>query len=95
VEAVVRSDLHLMALADRGEGLRAFEVDLTESVPAAAVAGPVLQIEPGAGYAWAPDGRTAAVADATGLSLLDTRTAALVPIVARPARDPQWVLAAR
>ena len=88
--ATVTDDQRLVALADRGDGMRAYEVDLTAPMLTPRAVGPLLQLPLGTGFAWAPDGRNVAVANADGLSLLDTATGARVPLVRRQARQPRW-----
>jgi hypothetical protein len=93
--ASVRPDLHLLALADRGDGLRGYDVDLEAPSLDVRSIGPALPTTPGGGYSWAPDGRTVAVADRDGVGLMDPFTGARLSLVGRAARLPQWVLPTR
>jgi hypothetical protein len=93
-DGFVRPDLRLLALRQEGASSRAVGVDLTATSVAADPIGPVLDLG-GADFAWAPDGRTAAVAGPGGLDVVDVTTGARVPLVTDPARRPQWVLTGR
>lgn len=90
--ALVRSDRQLLVLVERGAGSALAMVDLTAGTLRADVVGAPLDVPPDADLAWAPDGRTVAVAEADGLSLVDPATGARVPLVRGPAGRPAWVI---
>jgi hypothetical protein len=92
VHPFVRPDLRLLAMVANGNAYQPHIVDMTAPAVAAIPAGATVTLPAGAGFAWAPDGRTAAVASSGGLELLDPASGARAPMVADAARAPQWLL---
>ena len=88
----VRPDLRLLAMVAKGDGFQPHVVDMTAPAVAAVPAGTTVTLPAGAGFAWAPDGRTAAVASSGGLELLDPMSGARAPLVTDAVRAPQWLL---
>jgi len=93
--AFVRADRRMLVLAEDGAATRLHEVDLTASLPRAVAVGMPLPLAVDADVAFAPDGRTLAVAGAAGVLLVDPASGASVPLVDTPARRPTWVLSRR
>jgi len=90
--ALVRSDRRVLVLVERGDGSVLAMVDLAAATVRADVVGAPLEVPPDADLAWAPDGRTVAVAEADGLALVDPATGARVPLVRGPVGRPAWVI---
>ncbi len=90
--ALVRSDRQALVLVERGAGSVLAMVDLASDTVRADVVGAPIDVPPDADLAWAPDGRTVAVADADGLALVDPATGARVPLVRGAVRQPVWVI---
>lgn len=93
--AFVRADRRMLVLAEDGDATRLFQVDLAAPLPRAEPAGAPLPLAVDADIAFAPDGRTLAVAGPAGVLLVDPATGAGVPLVDTPARRPTWHLARR
>jgi len=91
----VRPDEVLLAVADSGDGPTVLALDLTAPAPDVHTAGPPLPLAASEDFAWAPDGRHAAVAGPGGIDLLDPYKAIRVQLVAAAASRPAWVLAGR
>lgn len=92
---LVRSDHRALALVERGAGSAMAVIDLSAPTIAADVVGAPLDVTVDADMAWAPDGRTLAVAGPDGLALIDPATGARVPLVDGPTSAPIWMLGSR
>jgi len=92
---LVRSDQRALVLVERGSGSALAQVDLTAPTIVAEIVGAPIDVSTHADLAWAPDGRTIAVAGEDGLALVDPATGARVPLIDGPTRDPTWILGGR
>jgi hypothetical protein len=90
-----RPDNRLLVIADLGDGASPYAIDLGGDRLEPKLVGPPIAGAELGGFAWAPDGRHAAVASAAGLRFIDPLTGAGVPLVSEPVAQPAWVLAAR
>lgn len=93
--ALVRSDEQVLVLVGRALGSVLTRIDLTSPSIRAEIVGAHIAVPADADLAWAPDGRTIAVAGEKGLALVDPATGARVPLIDGPTRDPVWVLGGR
>lgn len=93
--ALVRSDQQMLVLVGRELGSVLARIDLTSPSISAEIVGAHIAVSAGADIAWAPDGRTIAVAGEKGLTLVDPATGARVPLIDGPTRDPTWVIGGR
>ncbi|MEO8084268.1 MAG: hypothetical protein ABI780_10630 [Ardenticatenales bacterium] len=94
-KVLVRSDHRALALVDRGAGSVMAVIDLQAPTVTADVVGAPLDVAVDADLAWAPDGRTLAVAGSDGLALVDPATGARVPLIGGPTSAPVWMLSGR
>jgi hypothetical protein len=84
------ADGRLLFMADRGAGVRKHVVDLDAATLTVEADGPLLDVPDRTAFAWAPDGRNAAVATQAGLYLVDPGSGGAVPLVLQATERPRW-----